>query len=72
LVKACKPQQEERVDLPTIGIATIEAAARAGLRGVAIEAGAALIVDREAVVERADATGLFVAAIADADQEDSA
>jgi DUF1009 family protein len=60
LVKACKPQQEERVDLPTIGVNTVEAAAKAGLRGIAVEAGATLIVDRDAVVAAADRLGLFV------------
>jgi DUF1009 family protein len=60
LVKRVKPNQERRIDLPTIGAATIEGAARAGLAGVAVEAGAALILDRPAVIERADALGLFV------------
>ncbi|MGF1611451.1 MAG: LpxI family protein, partial [Kiloniellales bacterium] len=50
LVKISKPGQEPRADLPTIGVATVEAAAAAGLRGIAIEAGAALVVDRAAVV----------------------
>lgn len=60
LVKAAKPKQERRVDLPTIGIATVEACAAAGLRGIAIESGAALIVDRAAVAATADRLGLFV------------
>lgn len=60
LVKRTRPGQELRIDLPTIGPATLEGVARAGLRGVAIEAGGALIVDREAVRAAADALGLFV------------
>jgi UDP-2,3-diacylglucosamine hydrolase len=60
LVKRAKPIQDRRIDLPTIGLATLEAAAAAGLAGVAVEAGGALIVDREAVAARADALGLFV------------
>lgn len=60
LVKARKPQQDQRADLPTIGLATVEAAHAAGLRGIAVTAGGALIVDRKAVVARADALGLFV------------
>ena len=63
LVKMRKPQQEGRVDLPTIGVATIEVAAETGLRGVAVEAGSALIVDRPAVVAAADAAGLFVVGV---------
>lgn len=60
LVKAIKPKQERRVDLPTIGVMTLENCAAAGLRGVAIESGAAMIVDRAAVAAAADRLGLFV------------
>jgi DUF1009 family protein len=60
LAKACKPGQDSRVDLPTIGPETIRGAIAAGLVGVAGEAGRLLIVDRDAVVELADAAGLFV------------
>jgi DUF1009 family protein len=60
LLKRPKPGQERRIDLPTIGVRTIEGAAEAGLAGVAVEAGGALIVKREDVVRRADALGLFV------------
>lgn len=60
LVKTRKPEQESRVDLPTIGVSTVENAAAAGLRGIAVHAGNTLIVDRKAVVEAADRLGLFV------------
>lgn len=60
LVKQSKPTQERRIDLPTIGVATVERAALAGLAGLALETGGALIVDKAAVIERADALGLFV------------
>jgi hypothetical protein len=64
LIKAPKPGQERRADLPTIGRRTVEAAASAGLRGIAIEAGASLVLDRAALVAAADRTGLFVVGIA--------
>ena len=60
LVKLAKPGQERRADLPTIGAATVAAAAAAGLRGIAFEAGGALIADRAATLALADETGLFV------------
>lgn len=60
LVKLAKPEQDLRVDLPTIGLATVENAARAGLKGVAVEAGHTLILDRAALVAAADAAGVFV------------
>lgn len=63
LVKLPKPNQEKRVDLPTIGVATVEGAAAAGLAGIAVAAGATLVLDRAAVAARADALGLFVVGI---------
>jgi hypothetical protein len=64
LVKAPKPGQERRIDLPGVGVDTVEAVARAGLRGIAVEAGGALIIDRAAVAARADALGVFVVGLA--------
>ncbi len=60
LVKRPKPIQDRRIDLPTIGLPTIEAVARAGLAGIAVEAGGALVMQREALIVRADELGLFV------------
>lgn len=60
LVKARKPGQEHRVDLPTIGPETVNLAGLAGLRGIAVEASSALVVDEERLVAAADAGGLFV------------
>ena len=63
LVKLCKPQQDERADLPTIGPETIENAQAAGLSGVAVEAGRAFVLDREKTIAEAEAAGLFVVGI---------
>lgn len=60
LVKVKKPQQDARVDLPTIGIPTIERVAEAGLAGLAVEAGATIILDRRELARRADQLGVFV------------
>ncbi|MBM3567943.1 MAG: DUF1009 domain-containing protein [Alphaproteobacteria bacterium] len=64
LVKLRKPGQERRVDLPTIGVDTVREAAAAGLAGIAVEAGGALVVDRPGVARAADESGLFVIGIA--------
>ena len=60
LVKRPKPQQERRIDLPTIGLATVRNARAAGLAGVAVEAGAALVMNGAEVGAEADRLGLFV------------
>jgi DUF1009 family protein len=60
LVKALKPTQDGKTDLPVIGVATVENASRAHLAGIAVEAGRSLIVDRPAVVAAADAAGVFL------------
>ena len=60
LVKRPKPQQERRIDLPTIGMRTVELAAEAGLIGIGFEADGALIINSAQVQARAEALGLFL------------
>jgi UDP-2,3-diacylglucosamine hydrolase len=60
LVKRAKPQQERRIDLPTIGVKTIEGAAKAGLAGVVVEARGALIIDKASVVAACQEVGMFL------------
>jgi DUF1009 family protein len=60
LAKTPKPIQETRVDLPTIGRATVEAVARAGLAGIVGEAGRLLVLDREETIALADDMGVFI------------
>jgi DUF1009 family protein len=63
LVKVAKPGQERRVDLPSVGVDTVAQAVRAGLSGIALEAGGALVIDRAEVIAAADRAGLFVSGI---------
>ena len=60
VVKTSKPGQERRADLPAIGPDTVAAAAAAGLKGIVVEAGATLLIDRAAIIQAADQAGLFV------------
>lgn len=60
LVKAPKIGQDLRFDLPTVGPRTVEGAAKAGLAGIAIAAGNAIVVEPQTMIEKADAAGLFV------------
>jgi len=64
LVKALKPAQDGKTDLPVIGVATVRNVAAAGLGGIAIEAGRSLVINRRGIIEAADAAGIFVTAFA--------
>lgn len=63
LVKLRKPQQDMRIDLPTIGSKTIENLHLAGMRGIAVHAGNALIVNEPEVIKLADKYGIFITGI---------
>lgn len=64
LVKAAKPQQDRRLDMPTIGPDTVAACAAAGFSGIAAEAGATLFLSRDAAIAQADTTGLWIWGVA--------
>ena len=63
LVKAPKPGQDHRFDLPSIGPQTVEGVAAAGLAGLAVVAGATIIAEADRVVRLADEHGLFVVGV---------
>ncbi len=60
LVKALKPRQDGKTDLPVIGIETVARAKAAGLAGIAVEASGTLVVNARDVVRAADDAGLFL------------
>jgi DUF1009 family protein len=63
LVKAPKSGQDLRFDLPTMGPRTVEGAAAAQLAGIAVVAGNTIVVEPQAMIEAADAAGLFVTGV---------
>ena len=63
LVKALKPTQDAKTDMPVVGVETVRNAHAAFLAGIALEAGAALILDKAAVAAEADRLGLFFTGI---------
>ncbi|MDH2326211.1 UDP-2,3-diacylglucosamine diphosphatase LpxI [Cereibacter sp. SYSU M97828] len=56
--KAPKPGQDRRVDLPTLGVDTVERVANARLDCIAWEAGGVIVLDRGAVVAAAESHGI--------------
>jgi UDP-2,3-diacylglucosamine hydrolase len=66
LVKAPKRGQDRRFDLPSIGPDTVARAAKAGLAGIAVIAGATIVAEPQRLIEAADRVGLFVTGCRDA------
>lgn len=60
LLKAAKPIQDKRIDLPVIGLETFKNAKNANLKGIAIEAGAGLISQKEDLIKAADENNMFI------------
>jgi DUF1009 family protein len=60
LAKVMKPKQDMRADLPSIGPETITNAVSAGIRGVVLEAGRSLVLNREETLARARKAGIFI------------
>ncbi|MGR3501312.1 LpxI family protein [Pseudaestuariivita sp.] len=64
LIKAPKPGQDLRVDMPAIGPDTVRRAAKAGLAGIAVAADGVLVLNRVEVEAALAETGLFVTGFA--------
>lgn len=60
VVKRCKPQQDLRFDLPAIGPRTIDVMASVKASVLAVESGRTVILDREAVLEKAHGFGIAI------------
>lgn len=63
VVKAPKPRQDRRFDLPTIGPRTIEGVADAGLAGIAVVAGEVLIAEPQQAAIAADRANIFMVGV---------
>ena len=62
VVKVAKPNQDMRFDVPVVGVHTIETMRRAGATCLALDADRCLMLDREKMVEMADAAGIAIVA----------
>ena len=65
VVKVCKPNQDTRFDIPAIGTETIETMHAAGVRTLAVEAGKAIVFDRDEMIEMADRYDIAILARSD-------
>jgi UDP-2,3-diacylglucosamine hydrolase len=65
VVKVCKPIQDTRFDMPAVGRATIDTMRSADARVLVVEADRAVVFDREAMIESADAYGITILALSE-------
>lgn len=63
LIKTFKPGQEGRADRPVIGLETLSQCLEGGFRGIAVEAGEVLVLDREELTRKADLADFFIAGV---------
>lgn len=63
VIKVAKPDQDPRFDVPAIGLETVRSAAAAKVAVIAFEAGATVVLEREALVAEADACGIAVVGV---------
>jgi DUF1009 family protein len=64
VVKVSKPGQDLRFDVPVVGVQTIETAAAAGIRLIAVEAGMTLLLEKDEVIRLCETRGVTLAGVA--------
>jgi DUF1009 family protein len=62
VVKVAKPNQDNRFDVPVVGLGTIKSLIKAGAKCLAIEADKTLFIDRKDALELADKRALAIVA----------
>ena len=62
-LKSQKINQDTRIDVPTIGINTIQNIANAGFSGIALKANNVQIIDKEVCIELANQLGIFIVSV---------
>jgi UDP-2,3-diacylglucosamine hydrolase len=63
VVKLAKPNQDLRFDVPVIGLATVQLMGRLKISALAIEARKTLMIDRQQLIDAADAAGITIVAV---------
>ena len=63
VVKVCKPNQDVRFDIPAVGVKTIRTMHEVNAKALAIEAGKAVVFDREEMIAIANKFGITIVAI---------
>jgi hypothetical protein len=61
--KMTKPGQDLRIDIPAIGVDTVNAVAAAHLHGIVVNTKTCFVVDKENVIKTANKLGIFIVAV---------
>ncbi|MCP4747073.1 MAG: LpxI family protein [Desulfobacteraceae bacterium] len=69
VVKVCKPIQDTRFDMPAVGVQTIKTMQESDVSVLAIEAGRAVVFDREEMIRLADSHEISIFALTERDQQ---
>ena len=63
VIKASKPKQDMRFDIPVIGVSTVDVMTACGATALVIDAGRTLVFDRDDVRRKADKQGIAIVAL---------
>ena len=63
VAKAAKPQQDNRFDVPTVGLSTLKVMAEVGAKALVIEADKTLLVEKDAVLALAEEKDITIVAM---------
>ena len=68
VVKVCKPLQDTRFDVPAVGLNTVKTMHESNIKAIAVEAGKALVFDRDDMIRFADQHKIAIVATTDSEQ----
>jgi len=71
VIKVCKPTQDQRFDIPAIGSKTIQIMHESDVKALAIEAGKAVVFDKDEMIKNADKYGISIVALKNDDVKDN-
>jgi len=63
VVKVSRPEQDMRLDVPAVGLRTLECMIKARVRVLALEAGSSIFLDRDEFTAKAEQSGIAVVGI---------
>jgi DUF1009 family protein len=66
VIKVSRPEQDMRLDVPVVGLNTLDCLIKAGIRVLAMEARSSILLNKEEFIKKADAAGISLVGISEA------